>query len=351
MAETANAALRAEYEALSEKIRYYNDKYEAGESEISDYEYDQMMLRLKEMEREHPALAETDSPTKTVGAAVKREAGVTVTHRVPMLSIQDVFTKEEVTAWADEVRGLHPDARFLGCTAAGNPAADVAASEIEERGADGIAYLWRSPQAAFRVRCPLPGRYSVMNTMEAAAVSVLFGADPEQIRDALAGFRGVPGRLERVPVSDPEAPRVFIDYAHTPDALGQVTRILAGSGSLTVVFGCGGERDRAKRPRMAEAAQRYASYVVVTEDNPRRENPDAIFRDILTGLDPGKPWVMIPDRREAIRHALAVTGKGGVVLLAGKGHETYQIIGTQKRHFDEREIVSEVFKLMETIEK
>ena len=113
MAETANAALRAEYEALSEKIRYYNDKYEAGESEISDYEYDQMMLRLKEMEREHPALAETDSPTKTVGAAVKREAGVTVTHRVPMLSIQDVFTKEEVTAWADEVRGLHPDARFL----------------------------------------------------------------------------------------------------------------------------------------------------------------------------------------------------------------------------------------------
>ena len=112
MAEMSRAELRERYEALAEKIRYYNDRYEAGESEISDYEYDQMMLQLKGMEKEHPELAETDSPTKTVGAAVKREAGVTVTHRVPMLSIQDVFTREEVRAWADEVRQLHPDVRF-----------------------------------------------------------------------------------------------------------------------------------------------------------------------------------------------------------------------------------------------
>ncbi len=112
MADMDMAAIRREYGELVEKIRYYNEKYEASEPEISDYEYDQLMLRLKGMEKEYPSLAGKDSPTKTVGAAVKREAGVTVTHRVPMLSIQDVFTKEDVTAWADEVRRIHPDAVF-----------------------------------------------------------------------------------------------------------------------------------------------------------------------------------------------------------------------------------------------
>ncbi len=112
MADNNKEELRQEYEELVGKIRYYNEKYEASEPEISDYEYDQLMLRLKAMEKEHPGLATEDSPTRTVGAAVKREAGVTVTHRVPMLSIQDVFTKEEVTAWADDVRRLHPDAHF-----------------------------------------------------------------------------------------------------------------------------------------------------------------------------------------------------------------------------------------------
>ncbi len=112
MADNNKEELRQEYEELVGKIRYYNEKYEASEPEISDYEYDQLMLRLKAMEKEHPGLAAEDSPTRTVGAAVKREAGVTVTHRVPMLSIQDVFTKEEVTAWADDVRRLHPDAHF-----------------------------------------------------------------------------------------------------------------------------------------------------------------------------------------------------------------------------------------------
>ncbi len=112
MADMDMAAIRREYGELVEKIRYYNEKYEASEPEISDYEYDQLMLRLKGMEKEYPQLIEQDSPTRTVGAAVKREAGVTVTHRVPMLSIQDVFTKEDVTAWADEVRQIHPDALF-----------------------------------------------------------------------------------------------------------------------------------------------------------------------------------------------------------------------------------------------
>ena len=246
--------------------------------------------------------------------------------------------------WMARLPDLFPDAEILGCTAKGNPRAVIAATEIEERGADGIAYRWQSPRAAFRVRCPLPGRYSVMNTMEAAAVSTLFGADPDEIRGALAGFRGVPGRLERVAIPDPDAPRVFIDYAHTPDALAQVTEILARSGPLTVVFGCGGERDPAKRPGMAKAAQRYASYVVVTEDNPRAEDPDAIFRDILAGMDPDKPYALIPDRRSAIRHALAVTGQGGIVLLAGKGHEKYEIRADGRHPFDEAAVVREYYR-------
>ena len=243
--------------------------------------------------------------------------------------------------WMARLPAMFPDAEYLGCTAAGNPAAAVRASEIRECGADGISYLWQSPRAAFRVRCPLLGRYSVMNTAEAAAAASFFGADPEEIRGALADFRGVPGRLERVPVPDADAPAVFIDYAHTPDALDAVTELLARQGPLTVVFGCGGDRDRAKRPRMAEAAQRHAAYVVVTEDNPRGEDPDRIFLDILAGMDPHKPYVLIPDRREAIRHALDVTGQDGIVLLAGKGHEKYEIRADGRHPFDEAAVVRE----------
>ena len=246
--------------------------------------------------------------------------------------------------WMARLPGMFPDARILGCTAEGDPAAAITATRIEERGTDGIAYLWQSPRAAFRVRCPLLGRYSVMNTMEAAAVCSLFGADPDEIREALSDFGGVPGRLERVPVPDPDAPAVFIDYAHTPDALRQAAGTLAAMGPLTLVFGCGGERDRTKRPRMAEAAQQYARYVVVTEDNVRGEDPDAIFRDILAGMDPAKPYALIPDRREAIRHALGVTGKGGIVLLAGKGHEKIEIRADGRHSFDEAAVVGDFFR-------
>ncbi|MCR4906282.1 MAG: UDP-N-acetylmuramoyl-L-alanyl-D-glutamate--2,6-diaminopimelate ligase [Clostridiales bacterium] len=246
--------------------------------------------------------------------------------------------------WMAKLPARFPEARILGCTAEGDPMAEITATQIEERGTDGIAYLWQSPCAAFRVRCPLVGRYSVMNTMEAAAVSSFFGADPDEMKGALADFRGIPGRLERVPVPDPDAPAVFVDYAHTPDALAQVTETLAAMGPLTVVFGCGGERDRSKRPKMAEAAQRYARYVVVTEDNVRGEDPDAIFGDILAGMDPEKPYALIPDRREAIRHALGVTGKGGIVLLAGKGHEKYEIRADGRHPFDEAAVVTDYFR-------
>lgn len=247
--------------------------------------------------------------------------------------------------WMARLPDLFPETEFLRCSAEGREGAEVYALETEIRGADGISYLWKSEDAVFRVRSPLVGRYSVYNTMLAAAVSTLFGAEPETIRDALSDFRGAAGRLERLSLLEKDAPAVFVDYAHTPDALRQVCGTLASfGGRLTVVFGCGGDRDRLKRPLMARAAQEYAAYVVVTEDNPRTEDPDRIFRDILDGLDPGGPWVLIPDRRRAIRHAVLQAGPGDIVLLAGKGHEKYEIRVDGKHPFDEEAVVREALR-------
>ena len=135
---------------------------------------------------------------------------------------------------------------------------------------------------------------------------------------------------------------MLIDYSHKPDALEKALKALrpVTRGRLVVLFGCGGDRDRLKRPIMGEIAARYADFVVVTSDNPRTEEPMEIIREILPGVEKGQtPYKMIPDRPEAIRWAIDNAGPGDVILLAGKGHEDYQIIGHEKHHMDEREIV------------
>jgi UDP-N-acetylmuramoyl-L-alanyl-D-glutamate--2,6-diaminopimelate ligase len=151
----------------------------------------------------------------------------------------------------------------------------------------------------------------------------------------------VPGRLERI--SDQPCP-VLRDYAHTPDALERVLRTLRPltAGRLIVVFGAGGDRDRGKRPLMGQVAEAHADLAIVTSDNPRTEDPDAIIDAIETGMRANH--VRIADRRDAIAHALADARPDDVVLLAGKGHETYQIIGEEKRSFDEREIVADLLR-------
>jgi UDP-N-acetylmuramoyl-L-alanyl-D-glutamate--2,6-diaminopimelate ligase len=176
---------------------------------------------------------------------------------------------------------------------------------------------------------------------------VVLGADPEETLVAMSTLRPAPGRLENM--RGPKDISVIIDYAHTPDALENVLKTLreiAPGRELICVFGCGGDRDRTKRPEMGLIAQKMADRIIVTSDNSRTENTADIMADIKAGMDiSGKAKsLFIEDREQAIRTAVMLAGEGATILLAGKGHETYQITGTEKRHFDEKEIVSEAFK-------
>jgi len=186
----------------------------------------------------------------------------------------------------------------------------------------------------------LVGRHNVYNALAAAAVAQALGASGEAIEAGLSSVRNIPGRLQRVPCV--KGVEVFVDYAHTDDALRNVLSVLKplARGRLIVVFGCGGDRDRSKRPRMAGAAAEFADAIIVTSDNPRTEDPQAIIEDILAGFDTEarRRALVQVDRRDAIQAALAAAEPGDVVLIAGKGHEDYQIVGTQRIHFDDVEI-------------
>jgi UDP-N-acetylmuramoyl-L-alanyl-D-glutamate--2,6-diaminopimelate ligase len=219
--------------------------------------------------------------------------------------------------------------------------ADVRAEELELVSA-GTRWTLRTPDGAARVHLPLYGTYNVSNALGAAAVLWSLGRGVEEIAAGLAGLAQVPGRLERVPTPEGVA-TVLLDYAHTPDALARALAALRPltSGRLWVVFGAGGDRDRGKRPEMGRVAAERADFVVVTSDNPRTEDPAAIADEIEAGMG-NAPRRRVLDRRDAIRLALDEAAPDDVVLLAGKGHETYQIWGTEKRPFDERRVVREI---------
>jgi len=189
------------------------------------------------------------------------------------------------------------------------------------------------------VELPLLGSYNVENALAAAAVASVSGLTLEEIARGLGSVPQVAGRLEMV-VREPYA--VLIDFAHTPDALEGALGTLKPltRGRLIVLFGAGGDRDRTKRRPMAEAVARWADLVVLTSDNPRTEDPEAILDDLAQGLQ-GIAYARIADRRKAILHALSQARPGDTVVLAGKGHETYQVVGREKRPFDERAVVRE----------
>lgn len=195
------------------------------------------------------------------------------------------------------------------------------------------------------VQLPLIGDFNVLNALGAAAAAYALGTHTPQIASRLSSLPQVPGRLEMLN----ESPAVLRDYAHTPDALDRALSAVRPftRGRLIAVFGCGGDRDRGKRPVMGEIAERLADLAIVTSDNPRTENPDAILDDIESGMHRSN-HERIVDRREAIQRALAIAHAEDVVLLAGKGHETYQVRGTTKYPFDEKEIVE---SLMATADK
>ena len=218
-----------------------------------------------------------------------------------------------------------------------DPAADVQASEVHLDAA-GSSFRLRTPFGAAEARLPLLGDFNVPNALAAAAVALALGRKLDEVVTRLAAAPQVPGRMERIA----DRPCVVLrDYAHTPDALERALATLRPltAGRLIVVFGCGGDRDRGKRPIMGRIAATGADLPIVSSDNPRTEDPDAIIDDVVQGMGTSD-FLRIADRRAAIARALAEARHGDTVLLAGKGHETYQVVGTVKQPFDEREIVA-----------
>ncbi len=191
------------------------------------------------------------------------------------------------------------------------------------------------------ISCQMIGLHNAYNLAAVTGALIALGFGTREVASVLSKTAGVPGRLEIVGT---EQIGVYVDYAHTPDGLDNVLQALRPicTGRLWVVFGCGGDRDRGKRPMMGEIAGRLADLVVVTSDNPRTEDPDQIIKDILTcGI---QPQVVEPDRKAAILKTLSQVKSGDIILIAGKGHEAYQIIGTERRYFSDQEIVREYFR-------
>ncbi len=223
-----------------------------------------------------------------------------------------------------------------------NKNADYYAEEVEMT-ATGIQYKLVSANARLRVSCSAGGQFAVSNSLQACAAALLLGVKIQSIRDGMALLPPIPGRMERVLLGADIPFSVLIDYAHTPDALenllAAVRRRKTRAQRIVLVFGCGGDRDKGKRAQMGQIASRMADYFVITADNCRTEPLDGIIADIVRGVDRRAHYRVIRDRRSAIRHVIEHARAGDVILLAGKGHETYEIDKDGRHAFDERAIV------------
>ena len=193
------------------------------------------------------------------------------------------------------------------------------------------------------ISIPVPGDFSVENAALAAMCALSLGVSADVIKESLSTFRGVKGRMERV-CENCLGISVFLDYAHTPDALEKllltVRRFRQDQQRIILVFGCGGDRDRSKRRKMGRIATRLADLTVITSDNARGEDPNAIIADILKGIDKEKAYKIVLDRKEAIAYSVEAARPGDILILAGKGHEEYEIKGRERLPFSEREIVA-----------
>jgi len=209
-------------------------------------------------------------------------------------------------------------------------------------GPEGIRGTLQTPRGRLEFQCPLLGRFNLLNIMAAVSSALVNGVAAERIAAALSSLRPVKGRASIAHAGDF---LVVVDYAHTDDALENLLRSFReiARGRLSLVFGAGGSRDKTKRPRMGRVARRLADWVVLTSDNPRQEDPLAILADVRSGFEPGfASWRSEPDRRSAIGLALDLAAPGDVVLIAGKGHEDYQIFRDRTVHFDDLEVVREL---------
>ena len=247
-------------------------------------------------------------------------------------------TNADDPAWDTRIPGHHEHLTF-GIT----HAADVRATDVAGD-ARGMRFTLTAKGKSARATLPLLGRFNVENALGAAAAALALGHDMARVAERLAAAPQVPGRMERVA----ETPCVVLrDYAHTPDALERAMAAVRPltRGRLIAVFGCGGDRDRGKRPQMGALAARDADIAIVTSDNPRTEDPEKILDDVEEGMGE-TPHLRIVDRRQAILRAISIARPDDTILLAGKGHETYQVVGLEKLPFDERDIVAESVKAL-----
>ncbi|HKQ99464.1 MAG TPA: UDP-N-acetylmuramoyl-L-alanyl-D-glutamate--2,6-diaminopimelate ligase [Pyrinomonadaceae bacterium] len=222
-----------------------------------------------------------------------------------------------------------------------NEDADVTATAVDHS-LEGMGFLLLTPAGKRAVRSPLVGRPHIYNILAATAAGLALGYDLDVVASAIESCKGAPGRFERVEHAGDFA--VVVDYAHTDDALLNVLRTARDvtRGRIITVFGCGGDRDHSKRAPMGEAAASLSDVVILTSDNPRTEDPLKILADAEEGMKgTGKPYRKIADRREAIHQAISEAQKGDLVVIAGKGHEDYQIIGREVFHFDDKEVARE----------
>ncbi len=239
-------------------------------------------------------------------------------------------------AWAGRVTA----GAACDLTSIGEHSADLAARNIVLT-AEGVAFDAVTAEETVPVQVGIPGGFMVYNALGVLAAAKLLGVSLTDSAHVLRHSAHVKGRVEVVPTDGDYT--ILIDYAHTPDALENVLTSARGfaKGRVVALFGCGGDRDRTKRPKMGAIAARLADFVIVTSDNPRTEEPGAIIQDILTGMTgTATPYAVVENRIEAIHYAMDHHQPGDVIILAGKGHETYQIVGREKRHLDEREVVA-----------
>jgi UDP-N-acetylmuramoyl-L-alanyl-D-glutamate--2,6-diaminopimelate ligase len=216
--------------------------------------------------------------------------------------------------------------------------ADLWLSDLDY-GAMGVTGTIHTPQGEAPFQSPLVGQFNLANLLAATGAALELGVSLEKMMARLPQFMGVPGRMERVQISPDQEITVIVDYAHTPDSLENLLKAARPfiPGRSICVFGCGGDRDRTKRPLMGKIAADLADLAVVTSDNPRTEDPEQILKDVVAGIPAGVEPIVEGDRAAAIRQAILTAQPGDGVLIAGKGHEDYQILGTEKIHFDDRE--------------
>ncbi len=216
--------------------------------------------------------------------------------------------------------------------------ADLYTSDLDYQ-PTGVGGILHTPIGEVPFNSPLVGQFNLANLLAAVGSAIHLGVDLPTIAATLPQFSGVPGRMERVQVSPDQDISVIVDYAHTPDSLENLLKASRPfiSGKMICVFGCGGDRDRTKRPLMGKIAAKLADVAVVTSDNPRTEDPARILEDIVAGIPDSVTYMVVSDRATAIETAIEDAQPGDGVLIAGKGHEDYQILGTEKIHFDDRE--------------